>query len=248
MKKHIISIIAVTLVLAAVAGALVLADKLFYKPDTENSSSSESYRFESTDYNIVIDIPIGYITVFKTSDSVLTVDTVGISGEFYKTESDPLSVTVSGSKLRWYDKLRYSTADIYGITIAIPEDFSGTLNLSTEIGNVKLYGISADNISIKTETGDVSLDSVSFLNSAEISVNTGDIETVNSSASDPDSDASLIMKTNIGNINAKMPLNRESYSLSASASVGSVPESFDSGKIRLEISADIGEITVSFDK
>ena len=59
-------------------------------------------------------------------------------------------------------------------------------------------------------------------------------------------DAYYNFSCDIGSINGTLPLSRENYTLIATSDVGKVPENFELGPIKLELSVDTGDISVGF--
>lgn len=270
MKRYIVPIIIVILVLAAVAGALVLADKLFYVPDEEVISISDTVPGESIG-QINVDIPVGYVNIFtKSSGENITLDFVGISDDFYKVEvtNDGRTLNVTGEEIRWYDQMRYSTADKYGVTIGIPEGYDGGIDIDTEVGNISLKDITALIIYVSVDVGNVSLSSVTVQEQVNVSLDTGNavlndvtvstgvicevdvgnIEFSGLTPADPAKGALFDLSCDVGSINGTLPLSRENYTLVASADLGKAPENFEAGPIKLDLSVDTGDITVGFGK
>lgn len=268
MKRYIIPIIIVILVLVAVAGSLVLADKLFYVPDEEVISISDSVPSEKIG-QINVKIPVGYVNVFqKSAGDKITVDYVGITDDFYKIDvtNEGRILEITSKELRWYDQLRYSTADKYGITIGIPEGYDGGLSIETDVGSVTLKDISTliidvsadvgnvsisdviaqEQICISADTGNVSLSNITVSTGIICEVDIGNIEFSELHATEPSLGFAVNMTCDIGSINGTLPLSRENYTLIATSDVGKVPENFELGPIKLELSVDTGDISIGF--
>ncbi len=264
MKKTILSIIIVVIVLCCVAGTLVLADKLFYRAEDDVVSGSDIAPLSGIG-KIEVSLSVGFVNISeKPSGENITLDYVGLSTDFYSYELAGDTLRISDGGMKWYDQLRYSTADKYGVTVGIPADFDGEIVISADAGSVTVKDVDAKAVDIEADTGDISvsyvtvddlhitadvgeitIDSVNIMSlSAEADVGSINVSRIN--AKDAETGAKIELMADVGEITGSFPLKRDAYTVEANSDLGTAPEGGGDGNIHLILSSDVGSITVSF--
>ena len=267
MKKTIITIFILIIALAAIAGALVLADKLFYVPNEEPTLNNYSYKADEV-AGIDISASVAYINIMRSSDSDVAVDCIDAGRGLYSVTCDGGQLTVTGKKLPWYDTLRHIDSGKYGVTVVVPDSFSGEINITLDAGEIKIDGAGATNINIVGNAGDITVSNVSAEN-LHITADVSDIKLGAVSAelidvfvsvgnitfSDADIGASVSFNTETGNIEGNFTDKRADFTVFCGADVGTVNVTEDDNAvggdnvdktIKCDLRTSIGDITVEF--
>lgn len=263
MKKTIITIIVLIFVLAAVAGALTLINKLFYAADRDVVVASDFVSLTDTVKTVSVAVDIGYVNVSeRPSGETVTFEFAAPKDEFYSVTVSSDTISVNSEELKWYDRARYSTADKYGVTIGIPADFDGDITVITKAGSITLSDITAGSITAKTDAGNVgaknvissgaltmdagagniSLDSVNAVD-IDASTYTGNIEFTRI-ISDGLCSASFVTK--VGNIDGEFDYPREHYKISLNVGTGNTNVREGGDGIEITLSSDVGNVNVNF--
>ncbi len=263
MKKYIITIIVTALVLAAIAGAIFLADKLFYDPNDENHVLTEAYSSSGIE-SLAIYIEVGYIDIIESSSaSDFLVSTVGVDGDFYKVAVEGDVLSISSEEVKWYEREVYETVDSYGITVTVPSGFDGTIAAGTDAGKLSVTGVTVSELDVHTNAGDITLTDI-HTSELEADTEVGDITVSGAYASKATLEAdvgdvtfaeasrpetllsSLSVTTNVGNIEVSLAGERQDYQITAATDRGECNVENGGDGIYINLSADVGDITVSF--
>lgn len=116
-----------------------------------------------------------------------------------KEEEGVLKVKKDGMNLSWLDFLSFgfSPNDDYGVTIGVPKDFSGELDLHATTGDVDVDGIKLKkDLSVNSTTGEIKLEDCAFENII-VANSTGETELDDVTAQDVKANSTT------GNISAK---------------------------------------------
>lgn len=262
MKKTIITIIILVLVLAAVAGALMLINKLFYAAERDVIVTSDFVALGGTK-KISLDIDIGYINVTeRPSGENVTLEFAAIRDDFYHIEASADAINITSDELKWYDRARLSVADKYGVTVGIPADFDGVILLDTMAGNIIISNIEAGEITAHTVTGNVTATSI-IADALGLVADTGnvelsDIDAPNVSASVGTGNVDFVeissesllnasFGAHIGNITGSFSLPRESCAVTVTHGTGECNVESGGDGIPVSFSVDVGNINVTFD-
>lgn len=250
--------------LAAVAGVLVLINKLFYAADSDVVISSDSLPITDTTEKISVSVDIGYVNVSeRPSGEKVTFEFASPTEAFYSVEASTDKISVISKSLEWYDRARYSTADKYGVTVGIPADFDGEIVIITKAGPITLSDITADTIKAETDTGNVNVSNVTAVKILSVSASTGNVSLDSAAAIDigastytgniefsniaSDGLCSASFKTHIGNIDGKFDYPREHYSVSLNVGNGNTNVEDGGDGIAVTLSSDIGNVNVTFE-
>lgn len=262
MKKTIISIIVIILILAAMTGILMLADKFFYSYDAENVVTQESYAADGI-VSVTVGVDVGYVEIVeKDGSDSFSVSTVGVETGFYTVSVDGGTLSVSSNELKWYDRELYKTADSYGITISVPASFDGDVNILTNAGTVTVTALTAKSLDITADIGNVTVTGAAipvidvYADMGNIKIENADSDAVtleadvgNVSFSEAESDtllSSLSVTVDIGNIAVSVCGERNGYTVNAHADTGKCNVESGGDGIPLDLSVDVGDITVTF--
>lgn len=262
MKKNIITIIVIILILAAMAAAIWLADKLFYARDGETVVSQETYSADRIT-SVTVSVDVGYVELVERTDSdVFSVSTVGVDEGFYTVSTEGGVLSVTSEELRWYDRELYKTADSYGITIGVPASFDGDVSIVTTAGAVTATAITVKELNVSVEVGDITMSSVSApvldvyteVGNVKIEKAAADTVTVGTDVGNVSfteaetSSASVCITTDVGDIALSLAGARADYAISAHSDSGNCNVKEGGDGIYIELSTDVGNINVRFGK
>lgn len=262
MKKNIISIIVIILILAAMAAAIWIADKLFYIRDGENVVTQESYSANGIE-SVSVSLGVGYIELIERSDSdTFTVSTVGTESGFYTVSTDGGVLSVTSEELPWYDRELFKTADQYGITIGVPASFDGEMSVRTDAGAVTVTALTVKELNVSADVGNVNIADVCipvldlYADVGNITVTNADtdsavlkIDVGSATFTEAVSDtllSSLSVTVDVGDINVSVCGEREGYTVTAHTDAGACNVEDGGDGIPLELSVDVGNIDVRF--
>lgn len=264
MKKNIITIIVIILILAAMAAAIWLADKLFYVRDGETAVTQESYAADGIT-SVTVSVDVGYVELVERTDSdVFSVSTVGVDEGFYTVSTDGGILSVSSEELPWYDRELYKTADSYGVTISVPASFDGEVSVRTDAGAVTVTALTVNELNVIADVGNVNITDVCiptldlYADVGNITVTNADTDSatlkidVGSAAfTEAVSDtllSSLSVTVDVGDIDVTVCGEREGYTVEAHADAGDCNVENGGDGIPLDLSVDVGNIDVEFGK
>lgn len=264
MKKNIITIIVIILILSAMAAAIWLADKLFYKRDGETVVTQDTYSADGIS-SVSVSLGVGYVELVEKKDSdVFSVSAVGAEDGFYTVSTDGGVLSVTSDELRWYDRELYKTSDSYGITISIPASFDGDIAVTTDAGDVTVTALTATELDIYSDVGDISLSDVTvpvidvYADVGNISLESIASDSVaveadvgNVAFSEATSSSSLTflkLASDVGNVDASLVGSRDDYAISARSDSGHCNVISGGDGIPVELSTDVGNVNVKFGK
>ncbi len=260
MKKYAITILILLLVLALVAGAILLINKLFYAADEGVIVTSDFIGYSGAE-KIHVDIDIGYVNVTEREGSdKITFEFSSFREDFYSVEASDGTVTIGSESLRWYDRERLNTADKYGITVSIPSDFEGELLIETAAGSISVSAVGANEVVVITKSGDVAASKIAggafsaVTDSGDVTLSDIDVSNVTASTEKGSvtfsgiGSASLLhasFSAHVGNVVGSFALPAEAFAIDATATGESNVTSGGEG-IELFLSARLGNIDVTF--
>lgn len=231
---------------------------------TTGIPTSEQGDFKVISYNykdieeVALDASISKIIIEKSNDENINIK--------YKEYDDEINrVELDGRTLEFDNELKRNkpnTKSERTIYLEIPEDFKGYLDVSADLGTVKIQNfnlakidLSADlgsieitdcravDIELSSDMGSVFVNNTIAERSLEASSDMGSLEV-------KDIDASIIeLSTEMGTIKGKMLGKQEEYSIIQELGLGTSNLANQNGGTKsLKVSADMGSIDLSFTK
>lgn len=262
MKRTIIPVVGIVILLALIAGAVILLNELVYAPSTDTVRESFSFGADEA-AAIDIDINIGYINVFESPDAVFAVDFSESRKGLYKAELVDGAISVTEGESSWVDKLSRRESEKCGVEIGVPAGTSIKLRISASVSDITVDGVTlVGDTELTVETGSVSVNGVEtdgsvsavtttgnvefgFIDCSEISANvaTGDVSVRSLNA-----EKSISIKVVTGKVTGRLTGTRGDYTVSASVNTGVCGiESGGSGKTELNVSVTTGSIALDYD-
>jgi DUF4097 and DUF4098 domain-containing protein YvlB len=147
------------------------------------------------------------------------------------------SLSITPTKRRWYTYL-YPCFTTSKITISISKELS-SLNIKCNTSSINISSIKSNNVTIKTNTGKISLDRVIASEKMSIHTNTGKINLNESDAGE------IFIKTNTGNVSGTL-LTDKAFVIRCNTGKINIPDTFGSSKC--EIISNTGHINFKIKK
>lgn len=113
-------------------------------------------------------------TASEDGKSHVTFQTLSSVRHLVKVEGDKLIVETEDDG-KWYEKIGF-WAQSPRITIALPKEELDEISVKTNTGDVEIANLSCENLQIEVNTGDVSLKRVIAKGEWRLKANTGDLE------------------------------------------------------------------------
>ena len=170
---------------ACVCGAAVLA--MGFTPGDLNTSNiiTNEYEIEDTFKDIIIKGDSESIVLAKATDGKCSVS-------LKEYENEPHTVTVEDNKLIVERKasddwnLNISIGTSTGITLYLPEDLYGNIDIDTDSGKLEISGISAEDLSFNGDSGWVNIRDCKIIDTIQVTVDSGKVGLENINCTDLD--------------------------------------------------------------
>ena len=157
----------------------------------DEGTATESWVQVPAFSRIEVELDMGNVSVIPTGEYDLS-----FSGEHaalldYEMDGDTLRITGTALSAMEF----FTSGDEAAVTIGIPEDASlDTVDIHTAMGQVELGGFTANSLTVSTDLGNVSLDSV-MASDADITLSMGDLTGYSLTTTD-----SLTVKNDMGDV------------------------------------------------
>ena len=160
-----------------------------------------------------------------------------------ETEKLTHSVRVEGDTLviqredhrKWYDHIGISIGE-YSVTVYLPRFEYANISIETDTGDVSVGNVNVtENVSIETDTGDVLLRAIEVGNKLTVVTDTGDVTLDRTDA------ASMAITTDTGDVTGTLLSEKIFFATSDTGKV-QVPKSVNGGEC--EITTDTGDIII----
>lgn len=175
MRRVIIAVVLTVLALAAVTASLVFITALTSVPSGDAINEQSAFYPEEIE-KIEVDVSVAFVSVYKTSGSLVEVELVESREGLYSTSLSGGVLTFTESRSSWTDKLFRSDINRYGISIGIPEGMSVGLGIDAETSAVTLSGVTlTGSTEISVRTGSITINDVKTDGYISADITTGNV-------------------------------------------------------------------------
>ncbi len=148
--------------------------------DSEHTEHRES--FDCTNQDILVKETSGNIKIVPSEDDKIHLICWESEDEAYEvTEGETLKIEKT-EHYKWYERLFSFRIHSYDVTVMVPEGYTGNIDVETGSGSLEVQGITADNISVNSDNGEIEVRDTKAAGSVNTGTSNGNITVDSTSA------------------------------------------------------------------